>query len=287
MGNSSSSAKKEKGFASLFASTTSGSSGKKKKAAKPKKIKTTTSVLKQKLAAASKTGVLSLAHHTLESLPLGVLALDNVRTLEVSHNKLSELPAALGPSLPALKTLKCDGNRLRALPDLTVCGALATLSAADNALTLTGPAAPLPPSLTSLNLARNVLGQLPPAVAALTKLKLLDLSGNGIAALPADGVGASLGATLVELALDDNALAALPKALAAAARLKRLSLKNNKFVGKANRGAQQCIPAEVRGRSARRVTGRVLPALATTLTTLSLSPPAPRCCATHASVSCV
>ena len=74
-----------------------------------------------------------------------------------------------------------------------------------------------------LDLALNRLAVLPD-LARLTALEELDLTGNALAALPAE-VGALTG--LRVLALNGNVLAALPAAVGRLARLEKLELNNN------------------------------------------------------------
>ena len=74
-----------------------------------------------------------------------------------------------------------------------------------------------------LDLGLNKLAVLPD-LARLTALEELDLTGNALAALPAE-VGALTG--LRVLALNGNVLAALPAAVGRLARLEKLELNNN------------------------------------------------------------
>eukprot|EP00741_Cyanophora_paradoxa_P001857 tig00000514_g1800.t1 len=123
------------------------------------------SARREKLENAAKTGVLSLADSGLAKVSKKVVAvapalrsldlsgnriprlrpellpaLKSLRILDLSRNHLEvlELPADVGP-LGKLETLKVDGNRLAALPDLSGLRALRALSASRNRLAALGP----------------------------------------------------------------------------------------------------------------------------------------------------
>ena len=97
---------------------------------KPKN-KTGKSVVAQKLANASKLGVLSLSEHKLKKVPEKVLGIEKLTTLDLSKNALTNgdnvlqlIPARLAK----LKTLNLDSNKLYcgSLPDFS-CSNLQTL----------------------------------------------------------------------------------------------------------------------------------------------------------------
>ncbi|TYZ60345.1 hypothetical protein PybrP1_011196 [[Pythium] brassicae (nom. inval.)] len=194
------------------------------RAAAKSRPKQTRSVLQQKLKSAAATGVLALPDHKLKQLPRELLELANLRSLDVSSNRLAELPRDFAAALPQLRTLKLAGNALTALPDLSALTALTTLVLDGNALTSLPEA--LPPNLTKLSLKNNRLRELPLSVTRLAQLQELDVSGNELAALP-EHVGAL--ASLVDLTLDQNAVRELPAALARCARLKVLSARGNRL----------------------------------------------------------
>ena len=97
---------------------------------KPKN-KTGKSVVAQKLANASKLGVLSLSEHKLKKVPEKVLGIEKLTTLDLSKNALTngDNVLQLVPArLPKLKTLNLDSNKLYcgSLPDFS-CSNLQTL----------------------------------------------------------------------------------------------------------------------------------------------------------------
>ena len=124
---------------------------------------------------------LDLADAALGALATGDLAgLPGLRTLDLSNNALSDLPAL--PEATRLEHLLLAGNAFEALP----LGAL-----------------PAPERLRSLSLSNNALADLPPdAFAPVPGLRSLRLDGNQLRTLP-NGLFAGLG-SLRMLRLDDN-----------------------------------------------------------------------------------
>lgn len=108
------------------------------RAAAKSRPKQTRSVLQQKLKTATATGVLALPDHKLKQLPRELLELANLRSLDVSSNRLTELPRDFATALPQLRTLKLAGNALTALPDLSALTALTTVRMCVRGRALTG-----------------------------------------------------------------------------------------------------------------------------------------------------
>ena len=200
------------------------------------KNKTGSSVVKKKVEAAAKTGVLSLTEHKLEKVPSVVVkelggAASKLRTLDLSANKLEALPDFAG-AFPKLRTCKLHRNRLAALPALS--GALVSLDLSENRVTSAGLEACLAAAtaLEELRCARNPFGAGcgPAALAKLAKLRIFVASDCGLTALLLfDG---ALWPALVEVVADGNAIAGLDDALAARApALRRLSLERNGLAG--------------------------------------------------------
>lgn len=73
--------------------------------------------LSQHYETAKKTGALRLSQKKLDELPSNLFALAAVlRTLDISENKFTRLPDAIG-ELTLLKQLNISRNKLRTLPE--------------------------------------------------------------------------------------------------------------------------------------------------------------------------
>jgi len=215
--------------------------------------KTGKNVVRQKIETASKTGVLSLREHSLTEIPLQVFELTNVRTLDLSNNKLKQLSSKL-TTLTKLKSLKCDGNLLRngsLSPIITKLPNLQIFSAGENKLGLISPPTTskdsvgsrrknehgnrsttsfpnLPPALKQLKLDSNHFESIPMQICDpnLIKLEKLDLSRNNLATIPPEISNLS---ALTELNLDGNCIVSLPEEIGKLAAMKALSLQHNQI----------------------------------------------------------
>ena len=179
-----------------------------------------------RLENAEKTGVYARRAAGLTIVPEKVWALSNLRTLDLSENKLiSEAIIKLG-SLRKLKTLSIDSNKLTYLPaELCTLNDLTALSAAHNSLAALPEAIGALGKLKSLNVSHNALTALPESMCALASLATLDASSNKLRALPA-GFGHL--ASLASASLANNHLGALPESgLGGLKRLKDLDLRSN------------------------------------------------------------
>ena len=155
------------------------------------------------------------AHHedwptaALTVHPDALSGLGRLETLDLAHNALWALPAALLCRLPALSALNLTHNRLHHLPDLglgaAVCGS----------------------PLRQLDLTHNQVSEVPAAaLAGATELQTLSLRHNRVAHL-ADTAFQGL-AALRHLDLSHNRLVAVPRsALADLRQLRELRLANN------------------------------------------------------------
>jgi len=218
----------------------------------------------RKLENAKKTGVLSLQEHGLEKeIPRQVFELTNLRTLDLSRNKLTKLDQGLA-ALANLRSLNCDNNKLQrgSLGPVTHLSKLQTLSLGSNQLghdlkSSENPSRklqqqpdalpPLPPSLRQLKLDTNHFTSVPPQICnpVLTKLEKLDLSFNHLASVPP---AIAVLTSLVEINLDSNLIVSLPSDMAKLKKLKSLSLKNNSITVESTNFSSrnpQPLPAEL------------------------------------------
>ncbi|XP_042360401.1 volume-regulated anion channel subunit LRRC8D [Plectropomus leopardus] len=163
----------------------------------------------------------------LERLPSALLALTNLRTLDLQHNNLRTLEELL--SLAPLRRLSClrlAYNRVLALPvSVGVLRGLELLDLSNNQLQSLPPALFTLRRLRRLLLAGNLLEVLPADVKALQLLTELDLSGNRVESLPPQLFSGCL--ELRILNVSHNSLSSLPRTIAASRQLCRLDLRSN------------------------------------------------------------
>uniref|UniRef100_A0A3Q3E928 Si:ch211-106h11.1 n=1 Tax=Labrus bergylta TaxID=56723 RepID=A0A3Q3E928_9LABR len=138
----------------------------------------------------------------LERLPSALLALSNLRTLDLQHNNMRTLEELL--TLAHLRQLlDLSNNQLRSLPP-----ALFSLR-----------------RLRRLLLAGNLLKELPAEVKTLQLLTELDLSGNRLESLPSELFSSCVELRILNVA--HNSLSSLPGGIAASGHLSRLDLRSN------------------------------------------------------------
>ncbi|XP_045896868.1 volume-regulated anion channel subunit LRRC8D [Micropterus dolomieu] len=163
----------------------------------------------------------------LERLPSALLALTNLRTLDLQHNNLRTLEELL--SLAHLRRLSClrlAYNRVLAVPaSVGVLRGLELLDLSNNQLQSLPPALFTLRRLRRLLLAGNLLEELPAEVKALQLLTELDLSGNRVDSLPPELFNSCLELHILNVAY--NSLSSLPRAISALSQLCRLDLRSN------------------------------------------------------------
>jgi len=174
---------------------------------------------------AKKTGVCSLNGKGLKELPPEFSRLSKaLRTVDVSNNKLHELPSMFS-QFTNLKSLTVNNNRLETIPSfLANLTKLEMLSLSGNRISAIpdGLFSKLK-NLTSLVMCNNRLGKFPVEICNLQKLDAVDLSGNHI-----DNIPDSLGSfQAIELNLNQNKLSSLPSSLCNCPRLKVLRIEEN------------------------------------------------------------
>jgi Leucine-rich repeat (LRR) protein len=180
--------------------------------------------LKQHYETASKTGVLQISDQKLREIPPEVLNLsETLRNLDLSKNRLSSLPADIS-KFKLLKQLKLETNKLESLPEaIRNVKKLEYLSVSHNSLTS------LPLSLKNLSnlkqvyLNFNKLKEFPLQLLGLTNLEVVELSHNKITEIP-PGMSEFYAA---ELNLSQNEISVISDDLHQAPRLKILRLEEN------------------------------------------------------------
>ncbi|KAF7645415.1 hypothetical protein LDENG_00204630 [Lucifuga dentata] len=182
------------------------------------------SALKSHLETSQKTGVFQLTGKGLQEFPEELQRLTaNLRTVDLSSNKIEVLPAAIGNFLQ-LKSLTLNCNRLTGVPaEIGKLKKLETLSLNGNRIQQLPPTVIQLRALRTLSLAGNQLTEVPSSLEALRHLDLLDLSRNQIQTVPAEV--SELQA--IEINLNQNQISVLSAEVSRAPRLKVLRLEEN------------------------------------------------------------
>lgn len=182
------------------------------------------SALKSHLETSQKTGVFQLTEKGLQEFPEELQKLTaNLRTMDLSGNKMQVLPAAIGNFLQ-LKSLTVNANRLAGLPaEIGKLKKLETLSVSGNQIQQLPPTVGQLKSLRTLNLAGNQISEFPCGLGTLRHLDLLDLSRNQIHNVPAEV--SELQA--IEINLNQNQISVLSAEISQCPRLKVLRLEEN------------------------------------------------------------
>lgn len=182
------------------------------------------SALKSHLETSQKTGVFQLTGKGLQEFPEELQRLTgNLRTVDLSGNKIELLPAAVGNFLQ-LKSLTLNCNRLTCVPaEIGKLKKLETLSLNGNRIQQLPPSVGQLKALRTLSLAGNQISEFPSGLATLRQLDLLDLSRNQIQNVPARV--SELQA--IEINLNQNQISALSAEVSQCPRLKVLRLEEN------------------------------------------------------------
>ncbi|MDJ0687379.1 MAG: COR domain-containing protein [Xenococcaceae cyanobacterium MO_188.B32] len=167
---------------------------------------------------------LNLSHNILSDLPDFFANLPNLIFLYLSNNNLSKLPPSF-TCLSNLSTLDLSENRLSSLPDFFGdIISLTTLDLRGNKLSSLPSSFRNLSNLTTLYLSYNKLSALPNSLFALSNLNALYLSHNQIFALP-DYVDEL--SNLTTLYLRDNQIYNLPNSIVNLNKLNTLDLRGN------------------------------------------------------------
>ncbi len=180
--------------------------------------------LKNHIQTGEKTGALSFTEKKLDEFPLALTKTSgNLRSLDLSKNKIPLLPTAIG-SFKLLKTLKIEENRLTQLPqEIGQLAKLETLLVGGNLLSFLPDSMSNLKNLKELDAHQNQIKAFPKSILNLSKLDTVNLSRNKIEVL--EGDFSNFAAT--ELNLNQNQITRLSPSLARSSRLKTLRLEEN------------------------------------------------------------
>jgi len=161
---------------------------------------------------------LLLYEQGLTEVPADTWRHNDVRVLDLGHNKIALIPDAIG-DLVQLDFLYLHDNELTTVPDtLRNLHKLRYLNISENHLTTF----PIVESLIELRATDNEIAALPEGTGALAKLRELHLRNNKLATLPA-----SIGElqSLRQLDLRGNPLTQLPESLLELPRLEKVDVR--------------------------------------------------------------
>ncbi|XP_064623503.1 leucine-rich repeat-containing protein 57-like [Lineus longissimus] len=180
--------------------------------------------IKPHIERAEKSGACQLCGMGITEFPMELKRLTkNLRTLDLSDNKLPLLPPDIG-QFTMLKSLTLTSNRLTALPeDIGKLKKLETLLLATNRIPRLPATICNLSSLRTVNLSKNGIREFPAELCGLKNLDSIDLSHNNIVVIP-DGVR---GLQAVELNVNQNQINTISEAISECPRLKVLRLEEN------------------------------------------------------------
>uniref|UniRef100_H0V1C8 Leucine-rich repeat-containing protein 57 n=1 Tax=Cavia porcellus TaxID=10141 RepID=H0V1C8_CAVPO len=183
------------------------------------------SALRAHVETAQKTGVFQLKDRGLTEFPAELQKLtSNLRTIDLSNNKIESLPPLLIGKFTLLKSLSLNSNKLTVVPDeLCNLKKLEMLSLNNNHLRDLPATFGQLSALKTLSLSGNQLRALPPQLCSLRHLDVLDLSKNQIRSIP-DLIGEL---QVIELNLNQNQISQISVKISSCPRLKVLRLEEN------------------------------------------------------------
>ena len=168
---------------------------------------------------------LNLSNNKLEKLPDAITKIKSLKSLDLSKNHLTTLPDHL-LDLPNLYFLSLHDNALTTLPIIHKSSVIQKLSLQNNRLETLHPSIARLHVIRTLNLDNNRLNTIPKQIYWLSSLTNLSIVHNNISELP-DSF--SVLNHLVELDISNNHIKHIPNALSQLKRIRKINLSNNKI----------------------------------------------------------
>lgn len=166
---------------------------------------------------------LILAENDLTEVSGRIAQLQRLRTLDLGHNQLVELPESLGDLTGLCGFLYLHDNRLASIPQsIERLKNLLYLNLSENAFTEFPKAICGMAALAELRITDNRIETLPESIADLRSLRELHLRNNRLSTLP-ESIGNL--SELRQLDLRGNPLTSLPDSVANLTRLEKLDLR--------------------------------------------------------------
>ncbi|GBM45560.1 Leucine-rich repeat-containing protein 57 [Araneus ventricosus] len=180
--------------------------------------------IKPHIKNAEKTGVLQIANTGLHEFPREMFQLVSVlRTLDISNNKIGNLPPTIG-NFTNLKNLTACQIRIASLPEeIGTLKKLESINFSNNELTSLPASFVQLVNLRTINLSHNKIANLQPVFTNMKKLELLDMSYNKLVEVP-DHVRE---VAAIEINFNQNQISVLSEAIAECNRLKVLRVEEN------------------------------------------------------------
>mmetsp|Transcript_20517 Transcript_20517/g.30114 ORF Transcript_20517/g.30114 Transcript_20517/m.30114 type:complete len:307 (+) Transcript_20517:112-1032(+) len=192
-------------------------------------------VSKQRLDAASKTGIYNITGKESKEFPKDCLKVSNLRVLTLDKCQLLKVPPEISSLAASLQKLMLPNNKLRSLPaELSAFSALQQIDLSGNALESLPDCFAVMQKLKDMTLASNQLTSLPASIGSAKNLKVLDVSNNRLSSLPA-AIGDLV--NLEDLDCNSNRISSLPDTMGGMKRLKRLNACHNQLAAGAIPGA--------------------------------------------------
>ncbi|MEM8642989.1 MAG: COR domain-containing protein [Cyanobacteria bacterium P01_G01_bin.54] len=169
---------------------------------------------------------LNLSGVGLKKLPPEIASLQNLQSLYLENNQISEISEAL-TSLQNLQFLYLRNNQINKIPEsLPSLKSLKFIYLANNQIRKISEALASLQSLKSINLENNRITEIPEVLISLENLQFINLSNNQISEIPE--VLTSL-QSLRFINLSNNQIREIPEALASLQFLQSINLSNNQI----------------------------------------------------------